>query len=105
MRAYQTILGEVHRSLTSPSAWAASFGGQKTPIGTRIVPAPPEPSIDESPPLISDDAISASGELPVRQNAEINYRGCSWRKTAALLFADYICLAVMGFPSAYSHLG
>ncbi|CZR70139.1 related to neutral amino acid permease [Phialocephala subalpina] len=30
---------------------------------------------------------------------------CSWQKTAALLFSEYICLAIMSFPYSYSVLG
>lgn len=35
----------------------------------------------------------------------IQYRTCSWQKTAALLFSEYICLAIMSFPYSYSVLG
>lgn len=35
----------------------------------------------------------------------IQYRTCSWQKTAALLFSEYICLAIMSFPWSYSLLG
>lgn len=35
----------------------------------------------------------------------INYRNCSWQKTAGLLFSEYICLAIMSFPWSYSVLG
>ncbi|TKX25853.1 hypothetical protein C1H76_1888 [Elsinoe australis] len=35
----------------------------------------------------------------------IQYRTCSWQKTAALLFAEYICLAIMSFPYSYATLG
>ncbi|PGG99904.1 hypothetical protein AJ79_08386 [Helicocarpus griseus UAMH5409] len=35
----------------------------------------------------------------------IKYRTCSWQKTAALLFSEYICLAIMSFPHSYSVLG
>lgn len=36
---------------------------------------------------------------------DINYRDCSWQKTAGLLFSEYICLAIMSFPWSYSVLG
>ncbi|KZT58950.1 hypothetical protein CALCODRAFT_538088 [Calocera cornea HHB12733] len=35
----------------------------------------------------------------------IKYRTCSWHKTAALLFSEYICLAIMSFPWSFSVLG
>ncbi|KZS95173.1 hypothetical protein SISNIDRAFT_439216 [Sistotremastrum niveocremeum HHB9708] len=36
---------------------------------------------------------------------EIQYRTCSWQKTAALIFSEYICLAILSFPWSYSVLG
>ncbi|KAL9029541.1 MAG: hypothetical protein Q9196_002238 [Gyalolechia fulgens] len=54
--------------------------------------------------------IKADGNLVGKQveseagNA-IKYRTCSWQKTAALLFSEYICLAIMSFPYSYSVLG
>ncbi|KAF4565328.1 amino acid/polyamine transporter 2 family protein [Pleurotus pulmonarius] len=36
---------------------------------------------------------------------EIRYRSCSWQKTAALLFSEYICLAILSFPWSFSILG
>ncbi|KAG5370542.1 hypothetical protein CKK34_0648 [Yarrowia sp. E02] len=43
----------------------------------------------------------------VKQEAEndFKYRSCSWQKTASLLFAEYIVLAIMSFPWSYSVLG
>ncbi|EGN97583.1 hypothetical protein SERLA73DRAFT_184341 [Serpula lacrymans var. lacrymans S7.3] len=35
----------------------------------------------------------------------IKFRTCSWQKTAALLFSEYICLAILSFPWSYSVLG
>ncbi|KAK7438609.1 hypothetical protein VKT23_017943 [Stygiomarasmius scandens] len=35
----------------------------------------------------------------------IKYRTCSWQKTAALLFSEYICLAILSFPWSFSVLG
>lgn len=35
----------------------------------------------------------------------IDYKNCSWQKTAGLLFSEYICLAIMSFPWSYSVLG
>lgn len=35
----------------------------------------------------------------------IKYRTCTWQKTAALLFSEYICLAILSFPWSYSVLG
>lgn len=35
----------------------------------------------------------------------IDYKACSWQRTAGLLFLEYICLAIMSFPWSYSVLG
>ncbi|OAX80392.1 hypothetical protein ACJ72_05282 [Emergomyces africanus] len=44
-------------------------------------------------------------QLESEAGNSIKYRTCSWQKTAALLFSEYICLAVMSFPYSYSVLG
>ncbi|KAA8915197.1 hypothetical protein TRICI_002554 [Trichomonascus ciferrii] len=44
-------------------------------------------------------------EIAAEADNEIKYRTCSWQKTAALLFCEYICLAMMSFPNSYSVLG
>ncbi|KAL2819004.1 transmembrane amino acid transporter protein-domain-containing protein [Aspergillus cavernicola] len=55
------------------------------------------------------ESDSDSGEIgrQIELEAEnsIKYRTCSWQKTAALLFSEYICLAIMSFPWSYSILG
>ncbi|KAI4113906.1 MAG: hypothetical protein LQ345_005212 [Seirophora villosa] len=55
----------------------------------------------------SDSASAVSVGKQMEQEAEnaIKYRTCSWQKTAALLFSEYICLAIMSFPYSYSVLG
>lgn len=56
-----------------------------------------------------DDDLSPEDSLKRQLDAEstnsIQYRTCSWQKTAALLFSEYICLAIMSFPYSYSVLG
>lgn len=63
---------------------------------------------------IPDDSTTSSNlsaddylNVVVAQEAghTINYRDCSWQKTAGLLFSEYICLAIMSFPWSYSVLG
>ncbi|KAK6455207.1 transmembrane amino acid transporter protein-domain-containing protein [Scheffersomyces xylosifermentans] len=44
-------------------------------------------------------------EVEEEAHHDINYRNCSWQKTAGLLFSEYICLAIMSFPWSYSVLG
>lgn len=64
------------------------------PITTGIVP------VDEN-----ESAISIGDQLEQEKENSIKYRSCSWQKTAALLFSEYICLAIMSFPYSYSVLG
>lgn len=62
---------------------------------------------DPIAPVASDDVSDLNiGQLTdmEKENA-IKYRTCSWKKTAALLFSEYICLAIMSFPYSYSVLG
>lgn len=53
--------------------------------------------------LSADEFLEA--EILEEANHTINYRNCSWQKTAGLLFSEYICLAIMSFPWSYSILG
>ncbi|KAG6906907.1 hypothetical protein DXG01_011462 [Tephrocybe rancida] len=60
--------------------------------------------------VASDEDFAEGDEILARQIAleggtEVQYRTCSWQKTAALLFSEYICLAVLSFPWSYSVLG
>ncbi|RYO82660.1 hypothetical protein DL764_009578 [Monosporascus ibericus] len=84
------------------SAW---FGGPGVRIGPRIAPliATGIPS-SESDSDLSSEAILGK-QLEAEADCAIQYRTCSWRKTAALLFSEYICLAIMSFPWSYSILG
>ncbi|KJY01997.1 neutral amino acid permease like protein [Zymoseptoria brevis] len=59
--------------------------------------------VDDSSSFDSEDPIKRQMEL--EKDCEIQYRTCSWQKTAALLFSEYICLAIMSFPYSYSVLG
>ncbi len=74
--------------------WSAWFGGPKTAIGRRIGPR----VIDVSGGSPEDsDSILNSDDILEKQMAQeagsaIQYRTCSWQKTAALLFSEYICL-------------
>lgn len=53
----------------------------------------------------SDVSVSVGKQMELEANNAIKYRTCSWPKTAALLFSEYICLAIMSFPYSYSVLG
>ncbi|PWY81986.1 hypothetical protein BO70DRAFT_362419 [Aspergillus heteromorphus CBS 117.55] len=53
----------------------------------------------------SDSEGEIGRQIELESENSIKYRTCSWQKTAALLFSEYICLAIMSFPWAYSVLG
>ncbi|PSN73094.1 putative neutral amino acid permease [Corynespora cassiicola Philippines] len=72
----------------------------------------PQESYDQEAQLGGPDGRhDSSGDFSVGKQIEmeadnaIQYRTCSWPKTAALLFSEYICLAIMSFPWSYSVLG
>ncbi|KAK4993825.1 hypothetical protein LTR50_000038 [Elasticomyces elasticus] len=53
----------------------------------------------------SDSDMTVGKQMELEAGNAIKYRTCSWPKTAALLFSEYICLAIMSFPYSYSVLG
>lgn len=53
----------------------------------------------------SGSVVSVGKQMEMEASNAIKYRTCSWPKTAALLFSEYICLAIMSFPYSYSILG
>ena len=53
----------------------------------------------------TESELSVSKLVELESANSIKYRTCSWPKTAALLFSEYICLAIMSFPYSYSILG
>ncbi|KAL4939974.1 hypothetical protein BDV06DRAFT_27796 [Aspergillus oleicola] len=60
----------------------------------------------ENQPQASDSESGEVGrQIELEAENSIKYRTCSWQKTAALLFSEYICLAMMSFPWSYSVLG
>ncbi|KAI1854632.1 hypothetical protein JX265_007499 [Neoarthrinium moseri] len=90
---------------TIPRGWSAWFGGPGVKIGPRIAPvvAPIGSSGGSESDLSSDEILLKQKESEA--DCAIQYRTCSWQKTAALLFSEYICLAIMSFPWSYSILG
>ncbi|KAI1180392.1 N amino acid transport system protein [Nemania sp. FL0916] len=88
--------------------WSEWFGGPNTAVGRRIAPriapvAGEFPDSDSESRLTSDAILEK--QLAEEAGNAIQYRTCSWQKTAALLFSEYICLAIMSFPWSYSILG
>lgn len=84
--------------------FAAMFGGRNVVVGTRIEPINTKLGADYSS---SDSSASAiiSRQLAAEKDNAIQYRTCSWQKTAGLLFSEYIVLSIMSFPWSYSLLG
>lgn len=52
----------------------------------------------------SDDDEAMINDMDT-QGATIRYKTLTWQRAAFLLFSEYICLAIMSFPWAYSVLG
>ncbi|KAF4983461.1 hypothetical protein FZEAL_1190 [Fusarium zealandicum] len=88
------------------SPWLASaFGGRNVVIGPRI-----EPLATNLVQNLNDSDSNTAVDLLDKQLASeagnaIQYRTCSWQKTAGLLFSEYIVLSIMSFPWSYSLLG
>ncbi|KIN02050.1 hypothetical protein OIDMADRAFT_103290 [Oidiodendron maius Zn] len=73
-------------------------------VGGRIAPVLPHlANYDFGNDDTGSDILGKQIELEAGN--DIQYRTCSWPKTAALLFSEYICLAIMSFPYSYSVLG
>ncbi|KAJ6488493.1 transmembrane amino acid transporter protein-domain-containing protein [Mycena vitilis] len=53
----------------------------------------------------TNSVYSISDQIAKESGHEIQFRTCSWQKTAGLLFSEYICLAILSFPWSYSVLG
>ncbi|KAI1306341.1 N amino acid transport system protein [Xylaria venustula] len=90
------------------SGWSAWFGGPNTVVGRRIapiiVPVAVAEGVSDAESMVNSDDILEK-QLAQEAGSAIQYRTCSWQKTAALLFSEYICLAIMSFPWSYSVLG
>lgn len=93
------------------SRTASIFGGKDVYIGPRIAPVMEHLREDTGDTPLSSDADDSTAEAILRKQIAsedghaIQYRTCSWQKTAGLLFSEYICLAIMSFPWSYSYLG
>jgi len=71
-------------------------------LGRIEKPARPDLVTDDDS---SDPSFTVGKQMELEAENAIKYRTCSWQKTAALLFSEYICLAIMSFPWSYSILG
>ena len=83
---------------TIPRGLSAWFGGPNVKIGPRIAPQiiPVVPVTGSSSDLSSEAILNK--QIESEANAAIQYRTCSWQKTAALLFSEYICLVSCPTP-------
>ncbi|KAI7240369.1 putative amino acid transporter [Hortaea werneckii] len=89
-----------------------SSGAMKGRGGRRMnrIDRPVTASISGDAGLAHDDdstdpSVAVGKQMEMEEGNAIKYRTCSWQKTAALLFSEYICLAIMSFPYSYSILG
>lgn len=100
--------GNGHNTASTTARRVADvFGGPHVNVGPRICPVLPHLRDGESSASDSDESASTilEKQLASQDGNAIQYRTCSWQKTAALLFSEYICLAIMSFPWSYSYLG
>ncbi|KAK0720262.1 amino acid transporter [Lasiosphaeris hirsuta] len=88
----------------APSSFSSWFGGKSVFVGPRIAPVLENIALD-IPSDTENSLAILNKQLAVEDGHAIKYRTCSWQKTAALLFSEYICLAIMSFPWSYSVLG
>lgn len=95
---------EVDSEVVGSTDFSSIFGGKRVRIGPRIGPVLHAPTSDLTSDEESSDAI-LNKQRALENGHAIQYRTCSWQKTAALLFSEYICLAIMSFPWSYSVLG
>ncbi|KAM0237095.1 hypothetical protein ACHAPO_004434 [Fusarium lateritium] len=111
MESKTSTLEEAQRTPSSGAAnrspWLASaFGGSRVTIGPRVEPLAEHLASN----LVSETDSTSAVDLHDKQVASeagnaIQYRTCSWQKTAGLLFSEYIVLSIMSFPWSYSLLG
>ncbi|SNX84979.1 related to neutral amino acid permease [Melanopsichium pennsylvanicum] len=61
--------------------------------------------VEDSSDADSEEALVAARAKQAQEGGTIVYRTLSWQKAAVLLFTEYVCLAILSFPWAYSYLG
>ncbi|KAK0542294.1 hypothetical protein OC846_006778 [Tilletia horrida] len=92
------------------------------PLPHTVAPAPHKPVAEDlsisdektlggKPGLKKEDSEdgphvkTVPAEGSILESGEIIYRTMSWQKATCLLLCEYVCLAILAFPSAYSKLG
>ncbi|CAD6889866.1 unnamed protein product [Tilletia laevis] len=64
-----------------------------------------DPKIDIDDPEKGARIKTVPAEGSIMESGEIVYRTMSWQKCCALLLCEYVCLAILAFPSAFATLG
>ena len=103
--AYDQEAGGHGYSPDKKARWAAIVGGDGVWVGPRIAPIAEhlKDTIPDTHGLTADEILEQ--QILNEEGGDIQYRTCSWQKTAGLLFSEYICLAIMSFPDSYAALG
>jgi len=97
-------LQDLEHGSTTKRGFRKRLGASDISVGGRIAPVLPHlRNYDFGSEDSGSDILGKQIELEAGNG--IQYRTCSWPKTAALLFSEYICLAIMSFPYSYSVLG
>jgi hypothetical protein len=99
------VHGHGRQTTISSTRFASMFGGKGVVVGPRIAAVPVNLKGDGSgsEAETADDILNR--QIEGEAGNAIQYRTCSWKKTACLLFSEYIVLSIMGFPWNYSVLG
>ncbi|KAF7294697.1 Protein kinase domain-containing protein [Mycena indigotica] len=108
------VIEEIHRQILSghlpsfPSFVSKVNGGPRriaAVMGELEAVSERKTYSDEESAVGSTSAYSVGEQIAKESGHAIQYRTCSWQKTAGLLFSEYICLAILSFPWSYSVLG
>ena len=92
-------------SVPRPSMFSQAFGGKNVVVGARIEPIADHLALTSSDSDSTTPTDIISKQVASEEGNAIQYRTCSWQKTAGLLFSEYIVLSIMSFPWSYSILG
>ncbi|KAK0542061.1 hypothetical protein OC846_006857, partial [Tilletia horrida] len=61
--------------------------------------------IDGSDPEKGTNVKTVPAEGSILESGEIVYKSMSWQKCTIILLTEYVCLAILAFPSAFATLG
>ncbi|PWN86587.1 hypothetical protein FA10DRAFT_256956 [Acaromyces ingoldii] len=105
-----TLVGRFRRSMPAAEPTAESSGDETSQASGGMVANGSETEREKGAANLDKaekgDAASVDVVAAEQQTGgEITYRTMSWQKCAALLFGEYVCLAIMSFPWAFKTLG